>query len=215
MNRETAIRRIVKPAVHAACLGPLAWLVWTVATTGFGPTGGLGANPIEYLNRFLGDWAIRFLLTALAVTPVRLLTGQAVVVRFRRMLGLYAFFYAVLHLSSYVGLDQFFAWGAIWKDIVKRNYITVGMATFLMLLPLAATSTKGMVKRLGAKRWTKLHRVVYVAGAAACLHFYMMRKGIQLEPIIYAGILALLLGVRVVHRLRPKPQRTKTQARRA
>jgi len=197
MTRDAVIRRIAKPAVFAAGLGPLAWLAWTVATTGFGPTGGLGANPIEAVNRYLGDWAIRFLLIALAVTPVRGLTGWTVVMRFRRMLGLYAFFYACLHLSSYIGLDQFFDWRAIWLDIVKRNYITIGMLTFLMLAPLAATSTQGMIKRLGGRRWVRLHRLVYAAGIAACVHFYMMRKGVQLEPIIYGGICAVLLGYRV------------------
>ena len=210
MTRETAIRWVAKPVVFTACLGPVFWLAWTILTTGFGPTGGLGANPIEYLNRYLGDWAIRFLLTALAVTPVRGITGWTVVMRFRRMFGLYAFFYVCLHLSSYIGLDQFFDWGAIWRDIVKRNYITVGMATFTMLVPLAATSTKGMVKRLGAKRWIKLHKLVYVAGIAACFHFYMMRKGVQLEPIIYAGILVVLLGYRITVHLKKKTAAAKT-----
>ena len=158
----------------------------------------MGANPIEYINRFLGDWAIRFLLMALAVTPVRGITGWTTLMRFRRMIGLFAFFYVCLHLSSYIGLDQFFDWGEIWGDIVKRNYITVGMVNFFILAPLAATSTKGMIKRLGAKRWTKLHKLIYVAGIAACFHFYMMRKGVQLEPIIYAAVCALLLGYRVV-----------------
>jgi sulfoxide reductase heme-binding subunit YedZ len=204
MTRETAIRRVLKPAVFAAALGPVLWLAWVLSTSDLGPKGPLGANPIEYVNRYLGDWAIRFLLMALAVTPLRGITGWTTVVRFRRMLGLYAFFYACLHLSSYIGVDQFFDWQAIWKDIVKRNYITVGMLTILMLLPLAITSTKGMVKRLGGQRWTKLHRLVYPAGIAACFHFYMMRKGVQVEPIIYAAICAGLLGYRVVAHLKKK-----------
>ncbi len=198
MTRETAIRWVAKPIVFTAALMPLAWIAWTAVASGFGPTGPLGANPIEYINRYLGDWAIRFLLMALAVTPVRGITGWTTLMRFRRMIGLFAFFYVCLHLSSYIGLDQFFDWREIWRDIVKRNYITVGMATFLMLTPLAATSTKGMIKRLGAKRWTKLHKLIYVAGIAACFHFYMMRKGVQLEPIIYGAICAFLLGYRVV-----------------
>ncbi|MCH7864862.1 MAG: sulfoxide reductase heme-binding subunit YedZ [Proteobacteria bacterium] len=198
MTRETAIRWVAKPIVFAAALMPLAWIAWTAIASGFGPTGPLGANPIEYINRFLGDWAIRFLLMALAVTPVKGITGWTPLIRFRRMIGLFAFFYACLHLSSYIGLDQFFDWREIWGDIVKRNYITVGMVNFVLLASLAATSTKGMIKRLGAKRWINLHKLVYVAGIAACFHFYMMRKGVQLEPIIYAAVCALLLGYRVL-----------------
>ncbi len=204
MTRETAIRWVAKPIVFTSALLPLAWLAWVVATSDLGPKGPLGANPIEYVIRFFGDWAIRFLLLALAVTPASQITGWTQLVRFRRMIGLYAFFYVCLHMSSYIGFDQFFDWLAIWKDILKRNYITVGMATFLMLLPLAATSTKGMVKRLGGRRWTKLHKLVYPAGIAACFHFYMMRKGVQLEPIVYAGICAVLLGWRVAAHLRKK-----------
>ena len=198
MTRETAIRWVAKPLVFASALIPLAWVAWTAISSGLGPTGPLGANPIEYINRFLGDWAIRFLLLALAVTPVRGITGWTPLMRFRRMIGLFAFFYASMHLSSYIVLDQFFDWTEIWKDIVKRNYITVGMVNFVLLASLAATSTKGMIKRLGAKRWINLHKLVYVAGIAACIHFYMMRKGVQLEPIIYAAVCALLLGYRVV-----------------
>jgi len=201
MAADFRIRWIAKPVVFALCLAPLGWLAWLAVT------GGLGANPIEATNRFLGDWALRFLLGALCVTPLRELGGWPVLARFRRMIGLFAFAYAVLHLSSYIGVDQFFNWRDIWNDIVKRNYITVGMATFLMLTPLAATSTRGMVKRLGGKRWNKLHKLVYVAGVTACFHFYMMRKGVQLEPIIYGGILLVLLGYRVVAAARRKHAR--------
>ena len=198
MTRETAIRWVATPIVFTGALVPLAWIAWTAVASGFGPTGPLGANPIEYINRYLGDWAIRFLLMALAVTPVRRISGWTPLMRFRRMIGLFAFFYVCLHLSSYIGLDQFFDWRAIWRDIVKRNYITVGMVNFVLLASLAATSTNGMVQRLGGKRWTRLHKLIYPAGILACFHFYMMRKGVQLEPIIYAGICALLLGYRVV-----------------
>ena len=204
MTRDDAIRKIAKPLVFAACLGPFAWIAWIAVASGVGPSGPLGANPIEAINRYLGDWAIRFLLAALAVTPVMRVTGWNAVMRFRRMIGLFAFFYVCLHLSSYIGLDQFFDWREIWRDIIKRNYITVGMVTFTLLIPLAATSTRGMVKRLGGKRWTRLHKLVYPAGILACLHFYMMRKGIQLEPIIYAAICAVLLGYRVAAAWRKK-----------
>lgn len=203
MTRNDVIRKIVKPVVFAACLGPLAWIAWTAYSSGFGASGPLGANPIEYINRYLGDWAIRFLLAALAITPIRGITGWNWTQQFRRMIGLYAFFYVCLHMSSYIGLDQFFDWAEIWKDITKRTYITVGMANFFLLAPLAATSTRGMIKRLGAKRWVNLHKLVYPAGILACVHFTMMRKGVQLEPIIYAVICAVLLGYRAIrHRQR-------------
>ena len=158
MTSDQRIRWVAKPAVWLLALMPLAWLVWRAVNQDLGP------NPAEAMNRFLGDWALRFLLFALAVTPVRLVTGNTTVVRFRRLLGLFAFFYVALHLSSYVAVDQFFDWAAIWKDIVKRTYITLGMAGFVILLALAATSTKGMIKRLGSRNWNRLHKGVYVAG---------------------------------------------------
>ena len=198
MTSEFRIRRVAKPIVWLLCLAPLGQLAWLIYS------GGTGANPQEFLNRYLGDWALRFLLVALAVTPVRLFTGKAVVIRFRRLLGLFAFFYVCLHLSSYIGLDQQFNWSEIWKDIIKRWYITVGMVGFVCLAALAVTSTKGWIKRLGGRNWDRLHKLVYLAAAAGCLHFWMMRKGFQLEPLIYAAIAASLLGVRVVHWLRRK-----------
>jgi len=196
MTPENRIRWLAKPVVWLVCLTPLAQLVWLTATND------LGANPQEFMNRFLGDWAIRLLLVALAVTPLRMFTDWNVVLRFRRLLGLFAFFYIYLHLASYVALDQVFNWGEIWKDIVKRWYITVGVAGVLCLLPLAVTSTKGWIKRLGGRNWNRLHKLVYPAGALACLHFYMMRKGVQLEPIVYAVICSSLLAFRVAYWLR-------------
>lgn len=181
----------LKPLVFIVCLLPLAWLVFRAFT------GALGANPIEAVTRELGDWALRFILIALAVTPVRLLTGWSVVGRLRRMLGLYAFFYVVLHLSSYVGLDQFFFWSGIWQDIIKRVYITLGMAAVLMLIPLAVTSTDKMINRVGGKRWRLLHRLVYPAAVLGVIHFFMMIKADYTEPTIYAVILASLFGVRI------------------
>lgn len=183
--------RWVKPTVFVFCLMPLAWIVVRALT------GGLGANPIEAITRELGDWALRFILIALAVTPIRVMTGWSIVGRLRRMLGLYAFFYVVLHLSSYVGLDQFFFWSGIWQDIVKRVYITLGMVAVLMLLPLAITSTDKMIKRVGARRWRKLHRLVYPAAILGVIHFFMMIKADYTEPAIYAIILAGLLSFRI------------------
>lgn len=202
MTPDQRIRWIAKPAIWLLALTPLSWLLWHVVNQDLGP------NPAETMNRFLGDWALRLLWIALAVTPLRLLTGNASVVRFRRLLGLFAFFYVALHLSSYIIVDQFFDWRAIWNDIVKRTYITLGMGGFIILAALAATSTKGMIKRLGGRNWNRLHKAVYVAGVLAAVHFIMMRKGFQLEPLIYAGILALLLGARLL------PARRRAQASR-
>lgn len=179
-----------KAAIFLLCLVPLALLAANALT------GGLGANPIEAINRTLGDWALRFLLITLAVTPLRRLAGWNGLARFRRMLGLYAFFYAGLHVASYVVLDHFFDWPEIWADIVKRGYITIGLLTLLLLVPLAVTSTNAMIRRLGGRKWQRLHRLVYPAAALAVLHFYMMVKADWREPVLYAAILALLLGVR-------------------
>ena len=183
--------RLAKPAVFAVSLLPLVWVAWLAVA------GGLGANPIEALNRFLGDWALRFLLVALAVTPVRRLTGWAAVGRLRRMLGLFAFFYVTLHLLSYVGLDEFFDWHAIGRDILKRTFITVGMAAFALLIPLAVTSTDRMARRLGGRRWRLLHRAVYGVAPLAVVHYWMMIKADHVEPFLYGLIALLLLSWRV------------------
>lgn len=193
---------MIKPIVWVLCLAPLAWLGWLVADAVLFGGRGLTANPVEFINRYLGDWALRFLLIGLAVTPLRILSGWKQIVRLRRLLGLFAFFYVVLHVSNYVVLDQFFNWTAIWEDIVKRWYITVGMAALLCLIPLAVTSTKASIKRIGGRNWNRLHKAVYVAGAAACLHFFMMRKGFQYEPIVYGAIFASLMIVRAAEPFR-------------
>lgn len=192
----TRFHRALKPVVFAASLAPLAWLVWQ-AFFGY-----LGVNPIETVNRFLGDWALRFLLIALAVTPLRQVTGWAAIARLRRMLGLFAFFYVCLHLASYIGLDLFFDWQALWKDVVKRRYITFGMAAFVLLLPLAATSTNAMIRRLGGRRWRALHKLVFPIAVLAVVHFFMMVKADIREPMLYAAVLAVLLGYRVAAVLR-------------
>ncbi|MBT4889868.1 MAG: sulfoxide reductase heme-binding subunit YedZ [Rhodospirillales bacterium] len=200
-------KKAVKPIVFIVCLLPVAWVIWLAFTPG--PAGsGLGANPQEYINRYLGDWALRMLLIALAITPLRLVLGWSGAMRFRRMTGLYAFFYAFLHLTSYVVLDQTFDWQEIWNDILKRNYITVGMISLILFIPLAATSTNGMIKRVGAKRWRKLHKLVYIIAPLTCLHFFMMRKGVQTEPLVYAGIATALLAVRLRHWMRVKFRRS-------
>ena len=178
--------------VFALSLLPLAWLVWQALF------GWLGVNPIETLNRSLGDWALRFLLLALAVTPFRKVTGLAFVAQLRRMLGLFAFFYVCLHVSSYVVLDQFFDWHAIAKDILKRRFITIGMLTLALLIPLAITSTNSMIRRLGGRRWRNLHRLVYLISPLAILHFWMMVKADHSRPMLYGAIVVILLCTRLV-----------------
>ncbi len=196
MTRDTIIRRVAKPLVFALCLVPLAWIVWRVFTGDLGD--GLNANPVERVNRYLGDWALRFILIALSVTPLVKLSKWATPVRFRRMLGLFAFAYASLHIANYVIADQFFNWADIWADIVKRNFITVGMVTFVILSALAVTSPKAAIKKMGTKSWRMLHRGVYIAGIGAVVHYWMMVKADLTQPIIHAAILIVLLGYRII-----------------
>jgi sulfoxide reductase heme-binding subunit YedZ len=186
----------LKVCVFIAALLPLARLAAGVA---YFPEW-LGANPAEYITRATGDWTLRFLLITLAVTPARELLGWNWLLRLRRMLGLYAFFYGLVHLSSYVSFDHVFQVGEILTDIVKRPFITVGFAALLLMVPLAVTSTNAMLRRLGAKRWLALHRLVYVIAPLGVLHFWWMVKRDVSEPAIYAVILALLLGYRALRR---------------
>lgn len=173
---------------------PAVWALW------LGVTDRLGADPVKALEHVLGLWALRFLLASLAVTPLRRLLGLDLL-RYRRALGLLAFAYATLHLLTYAALDQGLAMAAIWADIVKRWYITVGMLAYLALLPLALTSNRFSIRRLGAA-WGRLHRLAYLAAAAAPLHFALSVKSWPPEPLVYAGIAALLLGYRLVAALR-------------
>jgi len=196
MTQIQWIRWVAKPVLFVLCSVPLVWLVWD------GVTNNLGANPVETVRRYTGDWTLRFLLIALTVTPLRRLTGWHVVIRLRRMLGLFAFFYACLHFVSYIWLDQFFMWDAIMEDILDRPYITVGVASFLLLIPLAVTSTNGMVRRLGGRRWQRLHQLVYVIAVLGVIHFLWLVKSDISEPVIYGAILALLLGFRLFWHLR-------------
>ncbi|MBW8311196.1 MAG: sulfoxide reductase heme-binding subunit YedZ [Rhizobium sp.] len=178
----------------------MAWLVRAVVGDG------LGADPVAAITHFTGDWALRLLLLGLALTPLRRLLGQAWLLRFRRLVGLYAFFYACLHLATYLVLDLGGFWAQVFQDIAKRPYITVGFTAWLLLVPLALTSTRGWMRRLG-RRWGQLHRAVYLAGALAVLHFLWLVKSDLREPAIYAAVLAVLLGLRLWWRLRrPAPQ---------
>ncbi len=183
---------LIKTAVFVVCLMPLGLLIWR------GFSGGLTANPIEFITHTTGWWALTFLMITLAVTPLRRWLDIPWLLRLRRMLGLYAFFYASLHFLTWLVVDQFFDWEAIIKDIAKRPYITVGFSAFVLLLPLAATSTNAMVRRLGAARWQVLHRLVYAIAILGVVHFWWLVKKDIREPAVFALILALLLGARLV-----------------
>ncbi|GMQ87564.1 MAG: sulfoxide reductase heme-binding subunit YedZ [Gammaproteobacteria bacterium] len=182
--------RWLKPVVFTVCLLPLIVLGWQLYA------GLLGANPIDEVADSTGEWALRFLLITLMATPLKRLFGWSWTTRIRRMLGLYAFFYASLHLFTYLLLDQFFDWGEIWLDILERPFITVGMLAFVLLLPLAITSNKSMVRRLG-RNWKRLHRLAYIIPALGVLHFWWLVKADVLEPLVYGVVLAVLLGFRV------------------
>jgi sulfoxide reductase heme-binding subunit YedZ len=180
-----------KRALFAVCLIPAGILV------GRGFEGNLSANPIEFVEHATGDWALRFLLITLAVTPLRKIFEQPLLTRFRRMLGLFAFFYATVHLLFYLIFDQSLDLTAIVADVLKRRYITVGMLGFVLMIPLAVTSTAAMVRRLGPKRWQLLHRLVYFCALAGVIHYYWLVKSDVREPLMYAGIWAVLMLYRV------------------
>jgi sulfoxide reductase heme-binding subunit YedZ len=180
-----------KAALFLLALTPVAWLALRAAA------GGLGANPLEAITHATGDWTLRFLLATLAVTPLRVLTGVNALIRFRRMLGLFAFFYGTLHLLTYLWFDQFFSWPDILRDIPKRPFITAGFAAFTLLVPLAATSTAGMIRRLGGARWRALHRLVYLAAILGVVHFWWLVKADVSEPRLYAVVLGILLVARL------------------
>jgi methionine sulfoxide reductase heme-binding subunit len=183
---------VLKAAAWALGLFPLARLAWWLRDGIFG----LGANPIERVLHHTGFWALSLLLATLAITPVRRLTGYNRLARLRRPLGLFAFFYATLHLATYLGLDQLFAWAYVWEDIAERPFITVGFAAWLILLPLAITSTRGWIVRLG-RRWVLLHRLVYLATALGLVHFFWKVRADLRVPLLFALTFAALLGLRL------------------
>ena len=185
-----------KTFVHLAALTPLVILLWQAWDDTRNGGNALGADPVAEIEHRLGIWALRFLVITLAITPLRQLTGWTVLVRFRRMLGLYAFTYASLHFAAYMGLDLRGYWTQIFEDIAKRPYITVGFAAWLLLVPLAVTSTTGWIRRLG-RNWARLHKLVYPIAVLAVLHFWWLVKSDVREPALYAGIVALLLGWRL------------------
>lgn len=192
----------LRSAVFVLALVPLAHLLSK------GISSSLGANPVEAILRSLGTWTLVLLLATLSVTPLRWVTGWTWLLRLRRMLGLFSFFYAALHVTAFVWLDHWFEWSAILADVVKRPYLTFGFAAFVLMIPLAATSTNAMVRRLGGSNWQRLHRLVYVIGMLGVLHYWYhkLAKNDLAEPMIYAGVLAALLGARLLHRLAGRRQ---------
>lgn len=184
---------VVRSTLFVLALLPFAELVR------LGIAGGLGANPVEFVLRWLGTWTLVALLATLAITPLRWLTGWAWLVRMRRMLGLYSFFYGSLHIAAYVWIDHFFDWAAIFSDIVKRPYLTFGFVAYVLMVPLALTSSNAMVRTLGGRNWQRLHRAVYAVAVLGVLHFWYhkLAKNDLAEPALYAMVLAVLLGVRL------------------
>ena len=190
--------RWTKIAVFLVCLAPFARLLWRYRTDDLTP------NPIEFITHFTGDWAIRFVVATLAVTPVRKLLHQPDLIRFRRMLGLFAFFYATLHFATWFGLDKNFDTHEILGDFTKRRFIVAGLVGYLCMLPLAITSTKGWIRRLGGRRWQFLHRLVYVTGLAVVIHYYWLVKSDIRLPLLYGSLVAMLLAYRGAVALWPR-----------
>jgi methionine sulfoxide reductase heme-binding subunit len=184
--------RYLKPVIFLACLAPLGMLVWR------GFHSALGANPIEAITHATGDWTLRFLLITLSITPLRRLTRQYWLIGLRRMLGLFAFFYGVLHLMTYLWLDKFFAVHEMLADIAKRKFITAGMTAFTLMIPLALTSTKWSIRKLGGKRWQALHRLIYASAAAGVIHYIWLVKADLKKPLEYATVLGALLLYRIL-----------------
>lgn len=199
---DKTLRFALKPLVFLICLGPLVTLVWKLVQQN------LGANPVDVITRSTGKWTLTFLLITLSVTPVRKLAGMPWLIKFRRMLGLFAFFYGSLHLMTYVWLDKSFDVPAMLHDIAKRKFITAGMTAWASMLPLAITSTTGWIRRLGGKRWQKLHRLIYLSATAGVVHFIWLVKADLRRPLTYGAILSVLLAYRlttwVVSRARTK-----------
>ena len=198
--RNLLISKWTKVGVFVMCLLPFASLCWR------GLHNGLTANPIEFITHATGDWTLRFILFTLCVTPLRKLLGLPEMIRFRRMLGLFAFFYACLHFTTYIWLDKFFDLKEVWKDIAKRPYITMGFLAFVLLIPLAITSTAGWIRRLGGRRWQLLHRAIYISAVAGVIHYYWLVKSAVLRPLAYGVIAAVLLLWRLHEEFRAQPK---------
>jgi sulfoxide reductase heme-binding subunit YedZ len=200
------LRLVLKPLVFVASLAPFCWIAWAALT------GNLSANPLQDITHDTGDWTLRFICITLAITPLRRLTGWNAVIRFRRMMGLFAFFYGTTHFLIYVIADRFasldfpngiVAWTtvvnlakSVWEDIAKRPYITVGFTALMLMAPLAITSTAGWIRRLGGKRWNRLHKLIYATGVLAVIHYWWLVKADIRRPAVYGAVVAILLGLR-------------------
>ncbi len=204
---RTWLERVNFALVILLCLAPAGWLVWRIVQ------GDLGANPIETLIRQLGVWGLRMLITGLCITPLARILKNPRLIRFRRPVGLFAFGYILLHLSTYIGVDQYFDWHAIWKDIVKRPFITIGMGAFTLLLPLALTSFNAAIRKVGPKTWRRIHSLIYLIVPLGVVHYYLLVKADHRPPLIYGAIVLVLLGWRVVTRWKPVARRPGTPAR--
>jgi len=193
--------KVAKPLIFLLCLAPFAALIWAIF---FNPES-LGADPLSVITDRTGDWTLRFVLITLAVTPLRRIFRWNSAVQFRRMLGLFAFFYGFLHFISYVWFTVVFDVHLIVEDVIKRKFITVGFTAFVLMIPLAITSTKKWISRLGGKRWQTLHKAVYVTGILGVIHYIWRVKSDIEKPLIYAALLALLLGIRLWYKFKPAP----------
>ena len=203
--RKILVSKWTKAFLFVICFVPLAAIA--------GPFfhGDIIPNPVEFIQHATGDWILRFLCLTLAITPLRKILKVPELIRFRRMLGLFAFFYACLHFTTYIWFDKLFDLSEIWKDVAKRRYITVGFAAFLLLMPLAITSTQGWIRRLGGRRWQTLHRVIYISAILGVVHYYWLVKSAIIRPFAYAAVVALLLGWRVAAWLKRRPSATPAQ----
>ena len=190
MTQTQLIRRVVKPAAFVAALEPAAWLLYNAFW------GDLGVNPVETITNHTGIWCLRFIVITLALTPLRWLTGFNPLALFRRVAGLFAFFYGTLHFMTYFVLDHSLVFDGVWEDVLKRPYITAGFSGFVLMIPLAMTSTQGWIRRIGGKKWNLLHRLVYVTGLAACLHYFWKVKLDTTSPVYYFAIVGVLLTAR-------------------
>jgi sulfoxide reductase heme-binding subunit YedZ len=204
-GQQRRMKKLIKPVVFVGCLGPLGYLAWAAVNNA------LGANPIQEITFETGVWTLRFLTLTLLITPLRRLTGWNVLIKYRRMLGLYAFFYGCLHFTTYIWLDQFFDWHGMIKDIAKRPFITVGFTAFVLMIPLALTSTTASIRWLGGRRWNLLHRLIYVSAMLGVVHYLWLVKADTSRPIRYGVIIGTLLLARVIHTMRqrraPAPSR--------
>lgn len=204
--RAVLSSRGTKLVIFALCLAPLGAIAWPFLHHDTIP------DPAAFIQHGTGDWILRFLVLTLAITPVRKILGVPELIRFRRMLGLFAFFYACLHFLTYIGFDKLFDLPEIWKDVAKRPYITVGFTAFILLIPLAITSTTGWIRRLGGKRWQMIHRLIYVSAVCGVIHYYWLVKSAVIRPLLYGAIVAVLLAWRVADWFAKRPRTVPAQS---